>query len=138
MNNHPITVSAEQGERVQAGEPFVVDGEWPTCPDDTDGDGDCAACVRRPEAHGPRTAPTAWREADKPCPFCEAGFVDTMRGDLTGECVGCYGTGRTAVELVYSCRNSQCHMVHSRGLFTVSVEPDDDGQFIIKATKVTP
>ena len=53
----------------QAEGPFVVYGDYPPCPADTDGDGDCAACYRRPEAHG-IVPPSKWADLDRHCEEC--------------------------------------------------------------------
>ena len=89
-----ITISAEQAALVEAGEPFVVEGDGYWLHEDS-------------TLHtGP---PAVWAAADQPCPTCngEQFWEDQIPrlADREAEpygCGTCHGTGRTVTELVTS------------------------------------
>ena len=107
-----ITISAEQAERVQAGQPFCVDGDLDVVDD---------SLFTYTEFTVP---PAIWTAADKPCPTCDGeGFVPIGQYSSMGCPGGCFGTGRIVTELVTERYNFPRW---SLGSFTVEVFPLDD------------
>ena len=87
----PITITADQAEKVQAGEPFVVDGR-------------CSMC--RAIGESCDVCPIAeWTAADQPCPTCERLLEIRKREhcEHDGGCTDCHDTDRDTIELRVGC-----------------------------------
>ena len=148
----PITLTPEQAELVEAGEPFVVDGEW------SDTMEPCQTCGGEHLFTTP-APPAEWVAADQPCPTCDGEqFWEDQIPRLADRevepygCGTCHGIGRTVTELLTECGAHPLPWMTDMvfcdhcgttgkiplGRFTVEVLPPDarPGQYTIIATKI--